>query len=145
MGERILVPYDGSPLAEQALNRAVKMHPEADIVVLHVIDPVQVVYTAETEGLQSAESWHDRMLEQAEELCAEAKSLAAEYDCDVTTAVETGSPARGILAYVADHGIEHIIMGSHGRSGVSRLVLGSVAETVMRQSPVPVTIVRSAT
>ena len=142
MGERILVPFDGSPLAERALDRAVTMHPGAEITVLHVIDPIRVVYVAESEGLASAETWHERMTERARELCADAEALAAEHGCEVTTAIETGSPAREILDYVDEHGIEHVVMGSHGRSGVSRLVLGSVAEQVMRQSPVAVTIVR---
>jgi nucleotide-binding universal stress UspA family protein len=118
------------------------MHPAADITVLHVIDPVDVVYEAETKGLPEAETWHDRMSERATELCAKAKAQATEHGCDVRTAIETGSPAREILGFIAEHDIEHVIMGSHGRTGVSRFVLGSVAEQTMRQSPVPVTIVR---
>ena len=142
MGERILVPFDGSPLSERALERAVTMHPDSAITVLHVIDPVRVIYVAESEGIGSAETWHERMTERASEICAGAEARAAEHDCEVTTDTATGSPARVILEYVDEHGIEHVIMGSHGRSGVSRLVLGSVAEQVMRQSPVAVTIVR---
>lgn len=142
MGERILVPFDGSSLSKRALERAVTMHPEGRITVLHVIDPVDVVYEVESKGLAEAKKWHDQMSERARELCAEAEAQAADHDCDVSTAIETGSPAREILDYVAEYEIEHIIMGSHGRSGVPRLVLGSVAEQVMRQSPVPVTIVR---
>ena len=142
MVERILVPHDGSPLAERALERAVTMQPDAEITVLHVIDPLGVVYEVESKGLPSAERWHEEMAERARELCEGVEARAAEHDCAVTTAVETGPVARTILAYVADHDIEHVIMGSHGRSGVSRLILGSVAEQVMRQSPVPVTIVR---
>ena len=142
MGERILVPFDGSPLSERALERAVTTHPGSEITVLHVVDPIRVVYAAESEGLPAVETWHERMWERASDLCADAERRAADHDCEVSTAIETGSPAREILAYVEDHGIEHVIMGSHGRSGVSRLVLGSVAEQVMRQSPVPVTIVR---
>jgi nucleotide-binding universal stress UspA family protein len=70
--------------------------------------------------------------------------LAADLDPgrEVETAIEVGSPARTILAYVDDHDVDHVVMGSHGRSGVSRLVFGSVAEQVMRQSPVAVTVVR---
>lgn len=142
MGERILVPFDGSPLSRRALERAVTVHPGARITVLHVIDPIDAVYEAESKGLPEAETWHDRMAERARDRCADAEARAREHDCDVETAIRTGSPAREILAYVEDHGIEHVVMGSHGRSGVSRLVLGSVAEQVMRQSPVPVTVVR---
>jgi nucleotide-binding universal stress UspA family protein len=82
------------------------------------------------------------MRDAADDICAEASELAAHRDCEITTATEIGRPARAILDYADDHDIEHIVMGSHGRSGVSRLVLGSVAERVMRQAPIPVTIDR---
>lgn len=142
MDERILVPFDGSPLSERALERALSIHPEADIVVLHVINPIEIVYEAESKGLQTAESWHNQMTEQARNLCAEAEERAEEMGCTISTIVQMGQPARKILECIAKQGIDHVIMGSHGRSGVSRLLLGSVAERVMRQSPVPVTIVR---
>lgn len=142
MDDRILVPFDGSPLSRRALDRAVTAHQDATITVLYVIDPVYVVYEAESRGLPEAETWHDRMEAQADELCTEAEALAEKSNCTISTEVVTGKPAREILAFAEANDIDHIIMGSHGRSGVSRLVLGSVAETVMRQSPVPVTIVR---
>lgn len=142
MGQRVLVPYDGSPLSERALELAVTRNPDDEVTVLHVVDPIQAVYEAESRGLPSAEQWRERTSERAEELCADAERLADEHDCSITTATATGSPAREILDYVDEHGIDHVVMGSHGRTGVSRLVLGSVAESVMRQCPVPVTIVR---
>jgi len=140
--EHILVPYDGSPLSRRALERAVTRHPDARITVLYVIDPMLAVYESETKGLPEASSWHDRARERADEICADATALAEDEGCDIATATETGRPARAILEYVDAHGVDHVVMGSHGREGVSRLVLGSVAERVMRQAPVPVTIVR---
>lgn len=142
MGERILVPFDGSPLSQRALERAVTKHPEDQITVLYVIDPMLAVYEAEAKGLPAAKTWYDRMTERADKICADATDQADEHDCEITTATEIGRPARTILEYADDHGIEHIIMGSHGREGVSRLVLGSVAERVMRRAPMPVTVVR---
>ncbi|MFC6976692.1 universal stress protein [Halomicroarcula sp. GCM10025709] len=82
------------------------------------------------------------MRERAEEICADATAEAADHGCEITTAIEIGRPARSILDYADEHDIEHILMGSHGREGVSRLVLGSVAERVVRGAPIPVTIVR---
>ena len=77
---------------------------------------------------------------------ADAADLAEEYGANVrtTTIVEWGPnrPADAILTYIDDNDVDHVIMGSHGRSGVSRLLLGSVAETVARRSPAPVTVVR---
>lgn len=142
MVEKVLVPYDGSPLSQRALERALTKHPDDQITVLYVIDPMLSVYEAETKGLPTASTWHDRMTERADDICAEAAERADERDCAISTATEVGRPARTILDYADEHGTEHIIMGSHGREGVSRLVLGSVAERVMRQAPIPVTIVR---
>ena len=142
MRERLLVPYDGSPLSERALERAATTHPTDAITVLYVIDPVLAIYEAEIEGLEAAKSWHDRMQDRANRLCDDATEQAAAHDCDISTAVEIGDPGREILNYVDAHDVDHVVMGSHGRSGISRLILGSVAERVMRQSPVPVTVVR---
>jgi nucleotide-binding universal stress UspA family protein len=56
--------------------------------------------------------------------------------------VVVGRPAREIVDYADENDIDHVVMGSHGRSGVSRIVLGSVAENVVRKSSVPVTVAR---
>lgn len=142
MIESILVPFDGSPLSQRALERAITKHPNDKITVLYVIDPMLAVYEAEAKGLPAASTWHDRMKERAGKICADATEQAGDRECEIKTATEIGRPARAILEYADEHDIEHIIMGSHGREGVSRLVLGSVAERVMRQAPIPVTIVR---
>jgi len=142
MGERVLVPFDGSPLSERALERAITKHPNDRITVLYVLDPMGAVYEAEAKGLPAASTWYDRMRERADELCADATQQATDHGCEITTATEIGRPARTILEFADEHDSEHIIMGSHGREGISRLILGSVAESVMRKAPMPVTIVR---
>jgi nucleotide-binding universal stress UspA family protein len=142
MDELTLVPFDGSPLSRRALERAIGHHPGGPIVVLYVIDPLLAVYEAETAGLSAARDWDRRMGEVADEVCAEARDLAAASDCEITVATAVGRPDREILAYVDEHDVDHVVMGSNGRRGVSRLVLGSVAERVVRGAPVPVTVVR---
>jgi nucleotide-binding universal stress UspA family protein len=142
MRERILVPFDGSPLARRALERALTKHPDDRTTVLYVIDPMLAVYEAESKGLPAASTWYERTLERADDICADATEQADERGSEITAVTEIGRPARAILEYADEHGVDHIIMGSHGREGVSRLILGSVAERVMRQAPVPVTVVR---
>jgi nucleotide-binding universal stress UspA family protein len=142
MHERILVPYDGSELSERALERVVAKHPDDEIHVLYVVDPVYGVYESEAHGLAGAEQWYDDAKAQAEATLANATELAAERGVAVTATHEVGRPSRAILEYVEAHDVDHVVMGSHGRSGLPRLVLGSTAEKVMRQSPVPVTVVR---
>jgi nucleotide-binding universal stress UspA family protein len=60
----------------------------------------------------------------------------------VDTTAEVGGPANAIVECAEEESVDHIVTGSHGRSGVTRILLGSVAETVVRRSPVPVTVVR---
>ena len=73
---------------------------------------------------------------------ASATQRAAERGVDLQTAIETGRPSRMIVSYAEENDIDHIVIGSHGRTGASRILLGSVAESVTRRSSVPVTIVR---
>lgn len=142
--KRILVPMDGSPQSSDALAFALAEHPEATLVLLTVIDPVEGGYSSPVSTPGSSEEWYREEKERAEELYAEAQELAGERRGSLEHAVETGRPANVIVEYAGDgeHGIDQIVMGSHGREGVSRILLGSVAETVVRRSPVPVTVVR---
>ncbi|MFA9418055.1 universal stress protein [Natrinema sp. HArc-T2] len=82
---------------------------------------------------------------EAEELLKEYESLAAEHGVAVETRLAHGSPARAIIGAVDDLGADHIVIGSRGRTGVGRILLGSVAEEVAKRSPVSVTIVRPET
>jgi nucleotide-binding universal stress UspA family protein len=139
-----LLPIDGSEQSTKALEYACSVFPDVQTTIIHAIDPMETHYG---EGqLVHSESEYEQIQQQAEQLLADAEALANEYDANVTTtiAVEWGPnrPADAILDYVADNDIDHVIMGSHGRSGVSRVLLGSVAETVSRRSPAPVTVVR---
>jgi len=139
-----LVPIDGSEQSTKALEYAFSVFPDIETTVLHAIDPMETHYG---EGqLVHSEVEYEQIQEEAEELLADAEDLAQEYDANVTTttAVEwrPNLPADAILNYIDDNNVDHVIMGSHGRSGASRLLLGSVAETVGRRSPAPVTIVR---
>ena len=88
-----------------------------------------------------AEGWYDTAQERATEIHTTATDLATEHDIVLDTVTEVGKPAREILDYAADNGIDQIVMGSHGQSGLDRTFLGSVAETVTRRAQIPVTII----
>lgn len=105
-------------------------------MVLHVVDPSEGDYVEPAED--------NRPTERSTELLETANERAATKGIDVETDTTTGSPADAILEYAADNGIDHVVMGSRGRSGLSRLLLGSVAEMVVRRSSIPVTVVRDA-
>jgi nucleotide-binding universal stress UspA family protein len=142
MPDRILVPLDGSEPSWAAFEFALANHGDADIVVLNVINPMEGVYAADPLGGDYWDGWQENAEERAGRLFAEAEELAAESDVDLTTATEMGSPAQAIIDYAEEHDVDHVVMGSHGRKGVSRILLGSVAELVVRRAAIPVTIVR---
>lgn len=142
MPETILVPIDGSPLAERALRYAVENFPIASITTIYVINPVESIFVAETGGPPAADEWYEKAQDRAVAIHEDARAIADEYDVELTTVTEIGRPAREILDYADEHGIDQIIMGSHGRDGIERTLLGSVAETVTRSGQQPVTIIR---
>ena len=143
MADRVLVAVDGSTAAEAAVEFAATESPAATLVLLHVIDPVEAGWTGTGVG-RSSEAWYARAKEGARTLLLEAAATATADTERTERLVEVGRPARTIVD-VAGRGsvdVDHVVVGSHGRRGVSRVVLGSVAEAVVRNSPVPVTVVR---
>lgn len=142
MPRRLLVPLDGSPQSWAALEHAIDVHPDAELTALYVIDPVAGAHSVGGGTPIAGEEWYEDTKEQAEEVFGEARELAAEHGVDLETTTEVGRPARTIVEYAEEKDFDGIVMGSHGRSGVSRILLGSVAETVVRRSSVPVTVTR---
>lgn len=142
MTDHVLVPFDGSPLAERALAHSLETHPEASITVLYVIDPIDSMVAVEAGGLPAADGWYETARERAETVLAGASERAAARNIDVDTVTEVGRPARTIVTYADEHDVDQIIMGGHGRRGIERAILGSVAETVMRRARMPVTVVK---
>ena len=142
MVDRVLVPIDGSEQAWSALEYVLQEHPDDEIHLLHVINPMEGVYASDAMGGDYWDGWYDAAEERAERLFEEAQDRAGDRAGDLVTNRETGAPARTIVEFAEDHGIDHVVIGSHGRSGVSRVLLGSVAEAVARRVSVPVTIVR---
>jgi nucleotide-binding universal stress UspA family protein len=142
MPDTVLVAFDGSPLSKRALTYAVENFPDATITTIYVINPIESVFDVEVGGLPVAEDWYDDAQERATNIHKTAADLAADHGIEVDTVTEVDRPARAILEYVENSDVDQVVMGSHGRSGLDRAILGSVAETVARRSRVPVTIVR---
>jgi len=140
---RILVPIDGSEQSQDALEYALREFESDDITVINIIDPIEAGYTAQATGPGYSEEWFEQAKGAADELFEAANDTAEEYgNGPLDTATEVGRPSRTIVEYAEENDFDHIGMGSHGRAGVTRILLGSVAESVVRRSPMPVTIVR---
>ena len=145
MSTHVLVPIDGSNPAWKALDYAIETFAGEHITAFHVVDPAVGMYAGAEGGYYDPEAY-DRAQEHGEELCQRARERLEEAGVLSETVfdgvVESGRPERAILEYADEHGVDHLVIGSHGRKGVSRILLGSVAESVARRAPVPVTIVR---
>lgn len=139
MSQRVLVPFNESDPATAALEEALEEHPDGEIVALHVIDPGTTGHGMEG---AAADDLSGRRHDEARELFADVEERAERRGVAVTTAIEEGKPAGTIVEYAEENDVDRIVIGSHGRSGVSRILLGSVAENVVKESPVTVTVVR---
>jgi nucleotide-binding universal stress UspA family protein len=135
----ILVATDFSPAAEQALDTAIELAREngGRLTLLHVCEmppysrPAFSMYVPSPEQSGDIIAAAQRGLDAAAARCA-AAGIAAE------TAWVAGAPAGEIIRFAAAHEVDVIVVGSHGRGGFRRLMLGSVADTVVRGADRPV-------
>jgi nucleotide-binding universal stress UspA family protein len=141
MFRTILFPTDGSEQTEGALETALDVASQygATVHALYVVNTAGIATADPDSRRQIVETFENRS-DDAVEAVAEA---AAEAGVDCTTAVARGAPADEILDYAEDEGIDLVVMGTHGRTGLGRFLLGSVAERVARHSTMPVMLVRS--
>lgn len=136
----VLVPYDGSEPAQRALEHAVREMSDQQIVLLRVIEAADGSLEAGVDLLK--EAIKRRRKEGAAELSAALTDLIDEADVEFEIETAVGKPAREIVAFAEANDIDHIVIGSHGREGASHVLLGSVAQTVVRRAPTTVTVVR---
>jgi nucleotide-binding universal stress UspA family protein len=144
MPENILVPFDGSPLSEAALDYACETFGSSTITVLYVVDSHKDETAAIGWGDHPSEweDWLEDRREHAEDLFVTARAIAGKHDVTIQTGVAVGRIVEMIIEASDLYGSELIVIGTHGRSRLEELVLGSVAESLVRRSPIPVTTVR---
>ena len=151
MYNKIMVPLDGSDLAESVLphleflTTACKA---AHVVLVRVINPVSLPASVPAQGNFGFTEKDRQKLEAnrkktAEEYLKKTAGGIAIPDTNFSYAVLEGKPADMLADYATQNEVDLIIIASHGRSGVSRWVLGSVADRIVRNSCVPVMMVRA--
>lgn len=144
MFQRILVPLDGSTRAEQALPVAARMARAVggSVVLLRVVSVIvdgRPFYVHDTSFMQTVLS---EELEKAKEYLVRVAHTEGFLGIKTETEATLGVVAQTILTYAQLHNIESIVMSSHGLTGFKRWALGSVAQKVVRHSPVPVLLLR---
>lgn len=140
---QIVVPLDGSDLAEQALPVAVglSMALGGALVLLHAVSPFEQASLPEAMMLDFPQREAERMAQAQAYLCT-LVARSATGGCQVHCDVRYGVPAQAIQEAVRDHRAALVVMATHGRSALGRLLVGSVAQSVIQHTPVPVTLVR---
>ncbi|WP_339104462.1 universal stress protein [Haloterrigena salinisoli] len=147
MYDRILVPTDGSETAKAAVDHAVDLAEQygADVHTLYVVDTDSMSLTLGGEQLDRIEQGqYDEMedvRERADRATGYVADRAAERGLETVEHVSAGRPHSLIADYVDDNDIDLVVMGSHGRSGIRRALLGSVTERTLRSTHVPVLVV----
>ncbi|MGC1379428.1 MAG: universal stress protein [Candidatus Baltobacteraceae bacterium] len=141
MFKKIVIALDGSECAKQALEVAIQLAGEgAELGICSIVDPIVIAGTAPPSPAM------DLMIRdmhgQARELVSEAVERARAAGIRADGRECSGVAAYEILKYAEHFKADLIVMGTHGRTGIRHLLMGSVAEVVLRQAPVPVLIVR---
>jgi nucleotide-binding universal stress UspA family protein len=137
--QRILVPLDGSRLAEAILPDVLELAAQqrAEVVLL------RVALAHALPGVELTEA-QVHAVEEAERYLADVEHGLADRGIRVSSAVRYGRAAEEILDHARTSDIDLIAMSTHGRNGIERVLLGSVAERVLREAPVPVFLRRAA-
>lgn len=153
--ERLLVPLDGSPLAEEALPHAKNLASRfsGTIFLVRVVPTTQQLAAASFAGaagmqgvppvdVASMDKVVGLQIEEARTyLSGVAKKVQSE-GIRVEWEVREGTPAEAIIESAREKRIDAIVISSHGRSGLGRLVFGSVADRVIRESGIPVVVIK---
>jgi nucleotide-binding universal stress UspA family protein len=147
MFTHILVPTDFSEASDAALEyaRAVAARFGSTLHLLHVVEAPFVTGPMGTEVfITESPAVQAELFEEAQVRLAARVTEHDKGRFHTTTEIVSGTTARTILGYASERGINLIVMGTHGRSGMAHLLMGSVAEKIVRNAPCPVLTVRQA-
>jgi nucleotide-binding universal stress UspA family protein len=148
MFSKILLPLDGSDLSAQALEhaKALAVATKGEVVLIQVVDSeaqlisqaagitIEPLAMGEVTVEAAEAAVHAQRAAAAETLAAAADTLTA-VGVKVTTDIREGHPGEQIVEAAEDHGVDVVVMATHGRTGFRRAILGSVADHVARNTP----------
>ncbi|MBO9338252.1 MAG: universal stress protein [Chloroflexus sp.] len=145
MYRHILVPLDGSALAEQVLPHVHALAANEGTVKITLLRAVPPIFTTTVDysGLLAATTEALNTMEQ--EALEYLQQIAKQFQSEgyqVHTEVSALPPAEAIIEYAENHDVDLIVIATHGRSGISRWVFGSVTQKVVQAAPTPVLVIR---
>ena len=145
MFEKILYPTDFSDVSKKALQyiKRLKMAGTKEVIILHVIDEREIEHISHLPEV----SLDIKRLEKQREEYAQREIGAIgnelkENGFDITTRIEKGIPFKDVLRVEEEEDVSVVVIGSHGKSCINEMLLGSVSEKVIRKSHKPVLVVR---
>jgi len=144
MFAKILYPTDFSDVSKKALDyiKQLKEGGSKEVVVLHVMD-VRAVEALHRYGTESGfEKLENRMKEEAEQSLAKIEKKLQQCGLEVRKKIKIGIPLREILKTEEEEDVSVIVIGSHGRSNLEEMLMGSVSEKVVRKCKKPVLVVK---
>jgi nucleotide-binding universal stress UspA family protein len=149
MFDHILVPLDGSRLSEEALAKAKHIiAPGSQITLLTAVAVPEIpIYGFDLVGVTKAPSYQaalEEVMQQAKEYLGKITESLTEEGYKVDTVVEFGNPPDVIVEFADVRKVDAIVMATHGRSGVSRWIFGSVTTKVLALAICPVLVVPSS-
>ena len=147
MYKKVLVPLDGSKVAEAALNHMRKLAKAGligELVILKVVDmPIPIAMPIAVEEGFDFSGYEDLYFKEAKKYLQNVESQLKNEGINVKSEIILGRAVSTILEYQKENNIDLIIMATHGHSGVTRFLLGSVANKVVQSSQAPVLLVRA--
>ncbi len=139
---KILVPVDGSEHALRALAEVIKRHAAGEALEVHLLNVQIPVESGYARMFVSHEDLQEYYRMEGKEALRAARAQLDAVGVPYTNHVAVGHVAQTIVDFARERGCDEIVMGTHGRSALTHLLLGSVASDVSRSSEVPVTLVR---
>jgi len=138
---KVLVPVDGSPQADRAVKHAIEMSKIGQARELHLLN-VQPALSGDVAAFVDKPTRDDYHRDEADKSLESARKLLKAADMPFKEHIGVGQPAPTIVAFAKKLGCGQIVMGTHGLGAALRLVLGSVAQEVVRESDAAVTVVK---
>lgn len=132
MVQTILTPTDGSENSLRAIEKAIQLARPFEATI-HAVSVIKMMPTRDRLRYDPEDD--------ANEAIDTARDLVEQEGLEFVGATREGFPPQQIVAYATDNDIDMIVMGTHGRSGLDRVLMGSVAERTVRLSPIPVLLV----
>jgi len=144
MFKHILIATDGSEVATKAVSAGLKLAKKlaARVVVVTASEPLRATVSAETIAANFPAAYEKASKEEAEKVLVEVRGEARSIGLECETLYVVNFPAEAIIETAKANACDLIVMGSHGRRGIARLLLGSQATKVVTFSSVPVLIYR---